>query len=102
MGYGHGHSPQVTATGQHRRALAGVLTVSVVIFAVEGVGAVITGSLVLLADAGHVLTDTGGVALALGAAMLAARPPARPPARRPGDAPSAGHGRRSSPPPLTA
>ncbi|MEU8220812.1 cation diffusion facilitator family transporter [Micromonospora taraxaci] len=74
MGHDHGHSHQVTATGQHRRALAGVLMVSVVIFAVEVVGAVITGSLALLADAGHVLADAGGVALALGAAMLAARP----------------------------
>ncbi|MCZ7379856.1 cation diffusion facilitator family transporter [Micromonospora sp. WMMC250] len=74
MGHDHGHSHQVTATGRHRRALAGVLAVSVVIFAVEVIGAVVTGSLALLADAGHVLADAGGVALALGAALLAARP----------------------------
>ncbi|UWZ33472.1 cation transporter [Dactylosporangium roseum] len=74
MGHGHGHGQPVTATGRHRRALAGALAVSVVVFAVQVVGAVVTGSLALLADAGHVLADAGGVALALGAAVLAARP----------------------------
>jgi cobalt-zinc-cadmium efflux system protein len=76
MGHDHSHSHQVTATGQHRRALIGALAVSVVIFAVEVGGALITGSLALLADAGHVLADAGGVALALGASLLAARPAA--------------------------
>ncbi|MEU7821557.1 cation diffusion facilitator family transporter [Catellatospora sp. NPDC049133] len=75
MGSGHGHSHAVTATGRHRRALAAVLAISLVIFVIEVVGAVVTGSLALLADAGHVLADAGGVALALGAAVLAARPP---------------------------
>ncbi|MEU8007436.1 cation diffusion facilitator family transporter [Catellatospora sp. NPDC049111] len=75
MGSGHGHSHAVTATGRHRRALAAVLVISLVIFVIEVVGAVVTGSLALLADAGHVLADAGGVALALGAAVLAARPP---------------------------
>ncbi|GAA1401093.1 cation diffusion facilitator family transporter [Catellatospora coxensis] len=74
-GHGHGHSHAVTATGRHRRALAAVLAISLVIFVIEVVGAVVTGSLALLADAGHVLADAGGVALALGAAVLAARPP---------------------------
>jgi cobalt-zinc-cadmium efflux system protein len=64
-----------TATGKHRRVLAGVLAISLVIFVLEVVGAFISGSLALLADAGHVLADAGGVALALGAALLAARPP---------------------------
>jgi cobalt-zinc-cadmium efflux system protein len=74
MGHDHGHAHHVTATGQHRRALAGALAVAVVIFAVEVAGALLTGSLALLADAGHVLADAGGVALALGATLLAARP----------------------------
>jgi cobalt-zinc-cadmium efflux system protein len=72
-GHDHGHSHH-TATGQHRRALAGVLAIAVVIFVIEVVGAVVTGSLALLADAGHVLAGAGGVALALGASLLAARP----------------------------
>ncbi|GAB3836447.1 cation diffusion facilitator family transporter [Dactylosporangium cerinum] len=71
---GHGHDHDVTATGRHRAALAGALAVSVAIFAVEVVGALVTGSLALFADAGHVLADAGGVALALGATVLAARP----------------------------
>ncbi|GAA0903347.1 cation diffusion facilitator family transporter [Virgisporangium aurantiacum] len=71
---GHGHGHGVTATGRHRRVLAAVAGVSAVIFVVEVVGAFVTGSLALLADAGHVLADAGGVALALGAALLAARP----------------------------
>ncbi|MCO8275191.1 cation diffusion facilitator family transporter [Actinoplanes sp. TRM 88003] len=74
MGHGHGHDHGVTATGRHRGILAAVLGISVVIFAVEVVGAILTGSLALLADAGHVLADAGGVALALGATLLAARP----------------------------
>src|SRR5690606_23393032 len=54
----------------------GALLASLAIFVVEVVGALHSGSLALLAYAGHVLTDAGGVALALGAAQLAARPPA--------------------------
>ncbi|WP_020389653.1 cation diffusion facilitator family transporter [Kribbella catacumbae] len=72
-GHGHGHA---TATGQHRGILAGTLAISLTIAAVQIFGAVITGSLALLADAGHVLADSGGVAMALGATLLAARPAA--------------------------
>ncbi|MFC4065795.1 cation diffusion facilitator family transporter [Actinoplanes subglobosus] len=75
MGHGHSHDHgPATATAGHRGALIGALSISVVIFAIEIAGAVVTGSLALLADAGHVLADAGGVALALGATMLAARP----------------------------
>ena len=74
MGHEHDHGPVTTATGRHRRVLAGAVAVSAVIFVVQIVGAQVTGSLALLADAGHVLADAGGVALALGASLLAARP----------------------------
>jgi cobalt-zinc-cadmium efflux system protein len=40
------------------------------------VGGLLTGSLAVLADAGHVLSDVGSIALALFAAALAARPAA--------------------------
>jgi cobalt-zinc-cadmium efflux system protein len=40
----------------------------------EAVGGVLTGSLAVLADAGHLLSDVGAIALALFAAALAARP----------------------------
>lgn len=75
MGAGHDHNRgPVTATGRHRRTLAIVVGISLTVFALQAFGAVITGSLALLADAGHVLADAGGVALALGATLLAARP----------------------------
>ncbi len=74
IGHPHGHAHGVTATGRHRGALAGALVAAVAIFAIEVVGAFVSGSLALLADAGHVLADAGGIALALGAALLAERP----------------------------
>ncbi len=42
---------------------------------VEVVAGLVAGSLALLSDAAHMLTDAGAVALALAAATLAARPP---------------------------
>jgi cobalt-zinc-cadmium efflux system protein len=42
----------------------------------EAVGGVLTGSLAVLADAGHLLSDVGAIGLALFAAALAARPAA--------------------------
>jgi hypothetical protein len=38
------------------------------------VGAIVSGSLALLADAGHMLTDVAGLSLAVAASVLAARP----------------------------
>ncbi|MBA3327757.1 MAG: cation diffusion facilitator family transporter, partial [Solirubrobacterales bacterium] len=43
--------------------------------AVEVVAGLLAGSLALLSDAAHMLTDAGAIALALVAARLAARPP---------------------------
>jgi cobalt-zinc-cadmium efflux system protein len=57
-----------------RRALAIALTLIVAFLVAEVVAAVIAGSLALLADAGHMLTDAGALAFALFAATLAARP----------------------------
>jgi cobalt-zinc-cadmium efflux system protein len=74
---GHAHH-QAPATGTTRR-LAVVLVISLIILAVEVIGAVVSDSLALLADAAHVLTDAFGLSLALAAAVLARRPtsPAR-------------------------
>lgn len=58
----------------HRRRLALVLAITCTILAVEVVGAVLSGSLVLLADAGHMATDAGGIGLSLLAMWFAARP----------------------------
>jgi cobalt-zinc-cadmium efflux system protein len=65
----------MTAGGRHRGRLAWALGIAVGVFVLEVVGAIVTGSLALLADAGHVLTDVLGVALALVAATMAQRPP---------------------------
>ncbi|WP_319987499.1 cation diffusion facilitator family transporter [Lentzea kristufekii] len=65
----------MTAGGQHRGRLIGVLAITASIMVVQVIGALLSGSIALLADAGHMLTDSAGVALALVAITLAARPP---------------------------
>ena len=74
MRVGHDHTV-TTASGRYRGRLAWALGIAATVFVLELVGAWLTGSLALLADAGHVLTDVLGVALALGAATMAQRPP---------------------------
>ncbi len=71
---GHGHDHVVPAGAEHGRRLAMVLGISGAILVVEVIGAVVSGSLALLADAGHLLTDVAGLSLAVVAATLAGRP----------------------------
>jgi cobalt-zinc-cadmium efflux system protein len=73
-GRGHSHQHGLTATGRHRRALTAVLALTTLIAIAEVIGALITGSLVLIADAAHMTADAAGVGLALLAAYFAARP----------------------------
>src|SRR4029079_19688184 len=73
MGHGHTHGP-VTAGGAQRHRLVVVLGLTLAVMAAEIVGALVSGSLALLADAGHMATDAVGIALALGAVTLAQRP----------------------------
>ncbi len=68
------HVP-VSAADAHRRRLAAVFAVTATVLAVEVVGGIAANSLALLADAGHMLTDVVGLALALGAIWFARRPP---------------------------
>lgn len=79
MGAGHDHGITRPAAGsagaRHRRSLAVALGLTTTFLLVEVVGALISGSLALLADAAHMLTDAGGLALALFAIWFAARPP---------------------------
>jgi len=77
MGQAHAHHPHglQTAAGRHRHRLLAVLLISVVILVAQVVGGLLSGSLALLADAGHMLTDVAGLALALVAIALAQRPP---------------------------
>ncbi|MGV9770389.1 cation diffusion facilitator family transporter [Streptosporangium sp. NPDC003464] len=77
MGYGHGHGhghTEPTAAAAHRGRLAIVLLLTTGVLVVEAVGAVLSGSLALLADAGHMATDAAGVALALFAIWVAGKP----------------------------
>ncbi|MFJ6027656.1 cation diffusion facilitator family transporter [Pseudarthrobacter sp. NPDC092424] len=74
MGRDHGHTPGLTATGRHRKRLLAVLAITLAVVLVQAVGAALSGSLSLLADAGHMLSDAAGVTIALFAAWIAGRP----------------------------
>jgi cobalt-zinc-cadmium efflux system protein len=67
-------APARTATRRHRGRLVVVLEITSVVLVAQVVGAWLTGSLALFADAGHMLTDVAGIAIAIVAASLAARP----------------------------
>lgn len=65
----HHHYP-----GANRTRLIVVLVIVGAVLVVELVGAVLTGSLALLADAGHMFSDTIGLTVALAATIIAAKP----------------------------
>jgi cobalt-zinc-cadmium efflux system protein len=67
-----GHGQSAARAGRGR--LGAVFLVTLAIMLVEVVGGLLTGSLALLADAGHMLTDVAGIGLALLAIWFAARP----------------------------
>src|SRR4051794_22681076 len=74
MGHGHEHGHE-TGRAVDRSRLWLVLAVTCVVAVVELVGAVLSGSLALLADAGHMFTDTAAIVLALSASYVATLPP---------------------------
>ena len=63
-----------TAAARHAPNMAGALMVSVAILLAELAAGIASNSLALLADAAHVFADVSGIALALVAVRLAARP----------------------------
>ena len=71
MTSGHGHA---AGRAEDRSRLKLVLFVTCAVIAVEVVGAWMSGSLALLADAGHMVTDAAAVALALSASYVATLP----------------------------
>ncbi|GAT74873.1 Co/Zn/Cd efflux system component [Microbacterium sp. HM58-2] len=71
----HDHAPAAgIRSASHRRLLAISLSLTATIMVVQVVGAVLTGSLALLADAAHMFTDASALVIALIAAAVAARP----------------------------
>jgi len=72
-GGGHAHWPGPDADRRYLRATLALLTAFLV---GEVITAVLSGSLALLSDAGHMLADIGAVSGSLWAIRLAARPPA--------------------------
>ena len=67
----HAHA---TAAAANRRRLVVVFGLTLAIFVVELAGGLVSNSLALLADAGHMLTDVAGIGLALLAIWFAGRP----------------------------
>ena len=59
---------------EHQRPLKIALLITTAVFAVEVAGGFLSRSLALLADAGHMLTDVGALALSLFAFWLSSRP----------------------------
>ena len=74
-----GHTSAQSPASRNKRRLAVVLGLSASYMSLELAAGVMTGSLALIADAGHMLTDVGGLALALLGIWFAERPatPAR-------------------------
>ena len=70
MGHAHEHS---TAAFRERGRLTLVLGITLCILAAEVVGGVLAHSLVLIADAGHMMADAAGIGLSLLAVSFAAR-----------------------------
>ena len=71
MASGHKHD----VAGSNRARLGVALAITATVLGAEVVGAWLTGSLALLVDAGHMLTDAGGLLMALLAATAMTSPP---------------------------
>lgn len=76
-GHAHGHHPHHGGAHASERKLFLALLLTGSFMVVEAVGGVIAGSLALLADAAHMLTDSAALAMAF-VAVRAARRPATP------------------------
>ncbi len=74
QGHGHGLAPleAASAGARYRRPLLAAFVLTVAFVAVEVAAGVWSGSLALLSDAGHMLSDAGGLGMSLAAISLAA------------------------------
>lgn len=66
---------QATDPGANQRRILLAMLLTGAFTLIEIVGGLLSGSLALLADAGHMLTDTAALAIAWAAARLSQRPP---------------------------
>lgn len=64
----------IHAAAGYRVRIATALIITLAVFVFQMIGAIVTGSLALLFDSAHVLTDAGGLMIALVAAWLSGRP----------------------------
>ncbi|MFO0570017.1 MAG: cation diffusion facilitator family transporter [Polyangiaceae bacterium] len=71
-GHGHGHAHEHASAPARALKIALALTAGFML--VEAFGGYVSGSLALLADAGHMLADAGALALALAAQSWASKP----------------------------
>jgi len=69
----HAHAHDHAGSANRTRLLIAIGIISVVLV-IEIVGGLLSGSLALLADAGHMFSDLTGLIVALGATVIAARP----------------------------
>src|SRR5690349_8991068 len=75
MGHGHGHGHvDAHAGGRHRWRLAVAFVLVGAFFVVELVAGLVSGSLALLSDAGHMAADVATLGAALVATRIATRP----------------------------
>ncbi|MHB1191910.1 MAG: cation diffusion facilitator family transporter [Longimicrobiales bacterium] len=72
---GRAQPPGPLHRSAERRRLSWVLGITAAFMVAEVVGGLLSGSLALLADAGHMFTDAGALALSLLAMRMAQRPP---------------------------
>ena len=71
--HGHSHAPSLRSGARHKGRLLAALAVLATVMVVEVVAAFAANSLALLSDAGHMLTDVAGLAMALAAIHVADR-----------------------------
>jgi cobalt-zinc-cadmium efflux system protein len=73
--HAHAHDHALDARrADNRRRMQVALAINATMLVAAVIGGLLTGSLALLADAGHVLSDVGAIGLGLAAAALATRP----------------------------
>jgi cobalt-zinc-cadmium efflux system protein len=71
----HAHAHAVSVSGDSERRVFLVMLLTAGYMVVQVVGGMASGSLALLADAGHMLSDAAALGLAWGAFRMARRPP---------------------------